>query len=77
MYPLYYCISLGISLSYGLSLDAIIIDQHLLEFTSNEFTTSVKCDLGWPWVPRELFLFYHVGYSDGSFIIILVDLKPT
>ena len=61
----------------GFPFDAIVIDQHLLEIMSNEFITSVKCDLGRPGIPREPFLLNYIGHSDGSFVIILVYLKPT
>src|SRR5210317_846530 len=71
------CICLRISNSNWFSLHSIIFFDHFLEVFANELTTSVIGYLSWPRVSCKPFLLSYVSYSHGSFVIKLVDLKPT
>src|SRR5687768_3629565 len=76
MDPLHNGVCLWVPDCYGLTFYAIVMQDHLSEFMSKEFITSIKGDLGWPRIPREPFLFYYIGYGDSSFVSILVYFKP-
>ena len=52
--------------------DAIVVFNHLLEFVSNEFITSVIGDLDKPRILDKTFLLCNIDYGDGSFVIIWV-----
>jgi hypothetical protein len=58
------------------AFDSIIIFDHLLKISYNEFTASIIGYLSWPWVPREPFLFCYVGHGDWPFVIVLMDFEP-
>ena len=76
MNPLHNGIGLWVSDCYGLTFDAIVLQDHFVKFVSKEFVTSIICDLGRPRIPREPLLLYYIGNGDSSFVNIWVYLKP-
>src|SRR5437868_14179171 len=75
MNPLHNGIGLWVSDCYGLTFDAIVLQDHAVEFMSKEFNTSIVNKLGRPRIPREPLLIYYIGYGDSSFVSIWVYFK--